>query len=77
MQPGQPCCGSVRYNNGYQIRAGALNNAATFTNTTVHNYQCLSFYRVRLAASTSAALNNGALTLWIDGLRKQPNGDGQ
>ncbi len=61
----------LRYQSGYQIRAGLANNALSWTSSgwfTISNApHYIEFY---WAAATAAGANNGFLTLWIDGTQR-------
>ncbi|MCC6616428.1 MAG: hypothetical protein IT320_23340 [Anaerolineae bacterium] len=61
-----------RYSSGnYQIRAGVLNDASTFTNTSYFTISDAPHYiELDWKASTAAGANNGGVTLWIDGTQQ-------
>ena len=62
----------LRYSSGsYQIRASALNDSATFTNTAWFTISdAPHIIALDWQAATAAGANNGGVALWIDGIKQ-------
>lgn len=62
----------LRYSNGsYQLRAALRNDSTTWTSSSLFTISDVPhFIEIDWRASTASGVNNGGLTLWIDGIQR-------